>query len=195
MKTIEINLYEFNELSEQAQERAIADARGWVKEGQDDIVDDEYFEMIEPFERCFGIEVQEWADESIRWMWADESRWTMFINFEGEWLCPGDEPKYFCRFLNEIDDNMDSLKEGLADCFGDTKTALGILNEMMANKWEYVRMGWSAFDFVDLFLKELRKKRNEEYERVTSDEAIRELLSYTMRGWDYYTKDGMRMES
>jgi len=218
MKKISITLYEFNELSEEAKQRAINDARPWVVEGQTDIIGDSFWFTIDKIEEAFGIKVEEDQNGMLGWEWDDahKERYEYAVWQSGYEV--QDNPKMLVRYLNEVAGRIKSTKSyflpmekwmegrrhitcpkreskvmfgGYKHCMtGDYSDA--IVDEMLAKRWEYVRMGWTIFDYLTDLLVGLKAKWDDELEEMTSDDAIADLLGDTFRGY-LFTKEGQEI--
>ena len=214
MKQVTINLYEFSELNEDAKKRAIDSARGWVVEGETDIIGDSFYFTIEKIEEVFGIKVEEDQNGLLGWEWNEDYK----DRFEyASWQSDTevqDDPKMLVRYLNQVAGRIKSTKSyylphdrftkwhvtapkreskvmfgGYNRCLtGDYSDA--VVDEMMTKRWEYVRLGWTIFDFLCDLLFNLKARWNDELEEMTSDDAIADLLGDTFRGY-MFTKEGV----
>lgn len=207
MKRVYVNLYDFSELNEEAKKRAINDARGWVVEGQTDILADMYGETIERLEELLGIEVK-MTNKKWDWTWADwDSRWCL-LDDDGNanYL----HPELLCRFLNEIDGKVCRAKRYW--------TGLGVTKEryskvlfnkyyrsltgdwsdqafdiMMNNRNFYIRLGYNVLEFIDTLLQRIHENWSRELAECRTDEYIADILGDTFRGY-MYTKDGAQVD-
>lgn len=218
MKRVTIDLYDFSELNEQARQRAINDARGWVVEGETDIIGDSFWFTIEKIEEAFGIKVEEDQNGMLGWEWQEDSRWECFVDFNGRWLTPDDDPQMLVRYLNEVAGRINSFKSyylpmekwvkgrrhitspkreskvmfgGYHQCLtGDYSDSF--VDEMITKRWEYVRRGMTISEFLCDLLVGLKAKWDDELEEMTSDDAIADLLGDTFRGY-MFTKEGQEI--
>lgn len=208
-----MNVYRFSELNETARTRAINDARVWVVEGETDIIGDSFFYTIAKIEEVFGIKVEEGRDGLLGWEWNE----TYKERYESSnWLGDTevqDDPRMLVRYLRDVSDRINSAKTyylpsekqtrwhvtapsrvskvmygGYHGCLtGDYSDAF--VDMMMTRRWDYVREGWTIFDFICDMLFGLKQRWDEELDAMTSDDAIADLLGDTFRE-TYYFEDG-----
>jgi len=204
MKQVTINVYQFNELNEEAKKRAINDARGWVVEGQTDILADMYGETIEKVEELLGIKVK-MTNKKCNWSWTKEAwdRWSL-LDDDGiaNWL----KPELLCRFLNEIDGKVCRAKRywtgtGVTKeryskvlSTGYFRSLTGDWSDnafdiMMNNRNFYIRMRFCVAEFIDILVERIHENWSRELAECRTDKYIADLLSDTFRGF-MFTKDG-----
>lgn len=218
MKQVSITLYEFSELNEEAKKRAINDARGWVVEGETDIIGDSFWFTIEKIEEVFGIKVEEDQNGMLGWEWNEDHK----DRFEyANWQSGNevqDDPKMLVRYLNEVAGRINTLKKyylpldkwvkgrrhitapsreskvmskGYDHCLtGDYSDKA--VDDMMNGRWVYVRDGATIWEFLTDLMVNLKVNWDDELEEMTSDDAIADLLGDTFRGY-MYTKEGQEI--
>ena len=82
MKKIELTLYKFEELGEDARRRAMDDARQWVGDTQAEIDDDIFYGTMEEMERVLGIAIKDTGRGARCKVCAtktDADRWIYFV--------------------------------------------------------------------------------------------------------------------
>ena len=216
MKRVTIDLYDFSELNEQARQRAINDARGWVVEGETDIIGDSFWFTIEKIEEVFGIKVEEDQNGMLGWEWDEDHKDRFEYTDWRSGATVEDDPKMLVRYLNEVAGRIKSTKSyylphekhtrwhitapkreskvmygGYKGCLtGDYSDSF--VDEMMTKRWEYVRLGMTISEFVCDLLVGLKVRWDKELEDMTSDEAIADILGDTFRGY-MFTKEGQEI--
>jgi hypothetical protein len=193
MRTIEIKAYQFSELSEEAQERAIDKHREW------DIVDGWYDVVFEDAKQCgeiLGIEIK--------------NIWFSGFSSQGDGACFDGEYSYAkrsCELIREYAPKDETLHR-IAD------TLAGIQRRYFYSIYAYVKhsghhyhSGYADIDVredyyefvlpVDDVKQVLREfmdwiygKLREEYDYLTSDEAVKESLGCSEIE---FTEDGERI--
>lgn len=93
MRTISLNLYEFDELNEQAQESAIKALRSEAVSEYCAVTNSEFGDTLEAMEEVMGIKVE--THRGLR---------DFTFKMQGRWAGMEDDPKFLCRYLNYLDD-------------------------------------------------------------------------------------------
>ena len=204
MKTISINLYEFGELNEKAQERAIDQVRNWVGESQAEIDGDAFQWTHEEMEKALGISIR-FDSRSTNWyIGADGERWEDVLG----------DPDYLVRYLDWVDNRVDNRKafwlpfeksryhhstmtkrvsNVLANDYDHSLTGEwtdGAFCEFMRKRWDFVRDGWTIDRFVDALVCAFRKAWDEDIEWGYSDDNVREVI--TNNDFFLFKEDGTR---
>lgn len=223
MKQITINVYKFNELNEEAQAKAIADAKKWIIEGQQEIIGDCFWYTLDKVEEVFGIKVdaKEYTNGTVRikWSWRPEQyRWaSIYTNAQAEE--EGREGwQFLVRYLNWVTERIDTLKtytlpwekcrvkrvplpkreskvirKDWKGCMTGDYSDQAI-DEAMEHRWDSVYQGLSIQNFIDDMLRDLRWKWEKELAETRTDDYARDLLDDTFSE-TYYFEDGRVAEA
>lgn len=223
MKQITINVYKFSELNEEAQAKAIADAKKWIIEGQQEIIGDCFWYTLDKVEEVFGIKVDttEYTNGTVRikWSWKPEMyRWaSIYTNALAEE--EGREGwQFLVRYLNWVDTKVNAMKAyylphekhtrrhitapkrvskvmygGYKHCLTDDYSDQAI-DEALEHRWDSVYQGLSIQNFIDDMLRDLRWKWEKELAETRTDDYARDLLDDTFSE-TYYFEDGRVAEA
>lgn len=208
MKKIEIALYKFEELGEDARRRAMDDARQWVGDTQAEIDDDAYLFTKEEMERVLGISIKE-TGRGLSWQFT-----------EMRWDDPDirENPKYLMRYINWVQDRVDNRKSYWLpfdrsrhyhptmtkrvsritkcdfDCSLTGTWTDNAFDRKMKNALNYVRAGMDIDEFVDAIVREFAKDWEEDREWGYSDENVRDILEQNS-DTDWYFEDGRKFDA
>jgi hypothetical protein len=211
MRESKFNIYQYDELSAEAKEKAVDNVRETIGSMLCDFDADEYRSALKEIEKIFEIKVYDWSvgypGTYSRWRFNENSR------FSGL----SDNPHFLVRYLDEVERycrkgrfysssfrKVPVDKEhpaGLAYtkryskvmfernyCLTGTWTS-AVVDEYMEKRWDYVRRHRTIEDFVDDMLYDFFKSWESNQECNYEDEAIID----TILGNDYeFTEDGMR---
>lgn len=206
MKKIEISLYKFEELGEEARKRAMDDARQWVGDTQAEIDDDVFYGTMEAMERVLGISIKE-TGRGLSWSWS-EDRWDDL----------SDDPKYLVRYINWVDGRLDSdkvckayylpdekwtrrhvcypkrmskiISKGYEDSLTDEWTD-ATFDRKMSHALNYARAGMDIDCFVNAIVRDFSKAWEDDREAGYSDENVRDILEQNS-DTDWYLEDGRK---
>lgn len=211
MREIKFNIYQYDELSPKAQEKAVENMRETIGSMLCDFDADDYRSALEEIEKIFDIKVYDWSvgypGTYSRWRFTDE-RWSEM----------SDDPKFLVRYWNAVERycrkgryysghwrNVQKSKEhpaGLScltrysKVMWEREYALtgtwtsSVVDDYTGKKiWEYVRKLRTIEDFIDDMLYDFFKQWERDKDANYEDEAI----EGTILGNDYeFTEDGMR---
>ncbi len=211
MREIKFNIYQYDELSAEAKEKAVDNVRETIGSMLCDFDADEYRSALKEIEKIFEIKVYDWSvgypGTYSRWRFNENSR------FSGL----SDNPHFLVRYLDEVERycrkgrfysssfrKVPVDKEhpaGLAYtkryskvmfernyCLTGTWTS-AVVDDYMEKRWDYVRRHRTIEDFVDDMLYDFFKSWESNQECNYEDETIID----TILGNDYeFTEDGMR---
>lgn len=211
MREIKFNIYQYDELSAEAKEKAVDNVRETIGSMLCDFDADEYRSALKEIEKIFEIKVYDWSvgypGTYSRWRFNENSRFSDM----------SDEPKYLVRYLDEVERYCRKGKyysssfrkvpvdkehpAGLAYtkryskvmferncCLTGTWTS-AVVDDYMEKRWDYVRRHRTIEDFVDDMLYNFFKQWERDQECNYEDDAIID----TILGNDYeFTEDGMR---
>lgn len=212
MKKIEIALYKFEELREDARKRAIDDARQWVGDTQAEIDYDCWLFTKEEMERVLGIAIKD-SGRSLMWDFT-EVRWDDPDIFEN--------PRYLIRYINWVQGRIPAdkvlytyyhrdqakwtkryvtyPKRGSAviskgyDCCLTGEWTDSTFDKWMANAYDWVRDGLTIDQFVDSLVREFCARWEEDREWGYSDENVRDILEQNS-DTDWYLEDGRKYDA
>lgn len=209
MRTIQFNVYQFDELPLPIQEKVIDNERYKVQEFLDDCDGDEYRGALSAIEDAFGIEVYDWC-----------------VGYPGtyfRWRTKGDrfddvmdDPKYLVRYLNEVeqycrkgkyystsghyDENGKyHYKKRYSKVMFEREYALtgawtcAVVDKYTGDyRWECVRKHWTIKDYIDEMLYEFFHQWERDSENNSSDEVVKDHIianeyEYTEKGVRYYS--------
>lgn len=206
-KKIEINVYEFSELSKDAQKTAINEAREWVGETQAEIDGDAFHWTKEEMEKVLGIKM-DFSNHCTKWGWGDD--------YEDRWDDLSDDPKYLLRYINWVMGRVDTLKTYylpfeksrryhptmterkshiISGGFRNILTGEwtdDTFDKWMTDAYDWVRGKKTIDDFVDSLVRAFRAEWDEDVEWGYSDDNVRDILD---GNGDLYFEDGRKYES
>lgn len=211
MREIKFNIYQYDELSAEAKEKAVDNVRETIGSMLCDCDADEYRSALKEIEKIFEIKVYDWCvgypGTYSRWRFNENSRFSDL----------SDNPRFLVRYLDEVERycrkgrfysssfrKVPVDKEhpaGLAYtkryskvmfernyCLTGTWTS-AVVDDYMEKRWDYVRRHRTIEDFVDDMLYDFFKSWESNQECNYEDETIID----TILGNDYeFTEDGMR---
>lgn len=211
MREIKFNIYQYDELSAEAKEKAVDNVRETIGSMLCDFDADEYRSALKEIEKIFEIKVYDWSvgypGTYSRWRFNENSRFSDL----------SDNPRFLVRYLDEVERHCrkgrfysSSFRKvpvdkehpaGLAYtkryskvmfernyCLTGTWTS-AVVDDYMEKRWDYVRRHRTIEDFVDDMLYDFFKSWESNQECNYEDEAIID----TILGNDYeFTEDGMR---
>lgn len=211
MREIKFNIYQYDELSAEAKEKAVDNVRETIGSMLCDFDADEYRSALKEIEKIFEIKVYDWGvgypGTYSRWRFNENSRFSDL----------SDNPRFLVRYLDEVERYCRKGKfysssfrkvpvdkehpAGLAYtkryskvmfernyCLTGTWTS-AVVDDYMEKRWDYVRRHRTIEDFVDDMLYDFFKSWESNQECNYEDEAIID----TILGNDYeFTEDGMR---
>lgn len=211
MREIKFNIYQYDELSPKAQEKAVENMRETIGSMLCDFDADEYRSALEEIEKIFEIRVYDWSvgypGTYSRWRFNENSRFSDL----------SDNPHFLVRYLDEVERYCRKGKfysspfrkvpvdkehpAGLAYtkryskvmfersyCLTGTWTS-AVVDDYMEKRWEYVRKHRTIEDFIDDMLYDFFNRWQRDQEYNYDDENIEE----TIRANDYeFTEEGVR---
>lgn len=211
MREIKFNIYQYDELSAEAKEKAVDNVRETIGSMLCDFDADDYRSALNEIEKIFEIKVYDWCvgypGTYSRWRFNENSRFSDL----------SDNPRFLVRYLDEVEQycrkgrfysssfrKVPVDKEhpaGLAYtkryskvmfernyCLTGTWTS-AVVDDYMEKRWDYVRRHRTIEDFVDDMLYDFFKSWESNQECNYEDEAIID----TILGNDYeFTEDGKR---
>jgi len=211
MREINFKVYQYDELSAEAKEKAVDNVRETIGSMLCDSDADEYRSALKEIEKIFEIKVYDWCvgcpGTYSRWRFNENSRFSEM----------SDEPRFLVRYLDEVEQycrtgkyysspfrkvpvdkehpaGLDYTKRYSKVMFERNYCLTGtwtsaVVDEYMEKRWDYVRKGKSIEDFIDDMLYDFFKQWERDQECNYDDEAIEE----TIIGNEYeFTEDGMR---
>lgn len=209
MRTIQFNVYQFDELPLPIQEKVLDNERYKVQEVLDEWDADEYRGALSAIEDAFGIKVYDWC-----------------VGYPGtyfRWRTTGDrfddvmdDPKYLVRYLNEVEQHCRKgkyystgghydengkyhYKQRYSRVMFERGYALtGTWTCAVADKftgnygWECVRKHYTIKDFIDEMLDEFFHRWECDSDNNSSDEVVKDHIltneyEYTEKGVRYYS--------
>lgn len=211
MREIKFNIYQYDELSAEAKEKAVDNVRETIGSMLCDFDANNYRSALEKIEEIFEIRVYDWCvgypGTYSRWRFNENSRFSDM----------SDEPKFLVRYLDEVERycrkgrfysssfrkvpvdkehpaGLDYTKRYSKVMFernycltGDWTSA--VVDDYMEKRWDYVRRHRTIEDFVDDMLYDFFKQWERDQECNYEDEAIIDTILCN----DYeFTEDGMR---
>lgn len=211
MREIKFNIYQYDELSAEAKEKAVDNVRETIGSMLCDFDADDYRSALEKIEEIFEIRVYDWCvgypGTYSRWRFNENSRFSDL----------SDNPRFLVRYLDEVERycrtgkyyssafrKVPVSKEHPAGldytkryskvmfernyCLTGTWTS-AVVDDYMEKRWDYVRKHRTIEDFVDDMLYDFFKQWERDQECNYEDDAIID----TILGNDYeFTEDGMR---
>ena len=211
MREIKFNIYQYDELSAEAKEKAVDNVRETIGSMLCDFDADEYRGALKEIEKFFEIKVYDWCvgypGTYSRWRFNENSRFSEM----------SDEPKFLVRYLDEVErycrkgkyystsfrpcpkskenPNGYTYTKRYSKVMFERKYCLtgtwtsAVVDDYMEKRWDYVRRHRTIEDFVDDMLYAFFKQWERDQECNYEDEAIID----TILGNDYeFTEDGMR---
>lgn len=210
MRTITFNVFNFDELSAEAQAKALDNSRERVCSMLCDFDSDDYRSTLEEIEKIFEIKVYDWCvgypGTYSRWRFNENSRFSQL----------SDNPRYLLRYLDEVERwcrkgkyysghwrNVPKSKEHPAglECLTRYSKVMfernyaltgtwtsAVVDEYTGEKrWEYVRKNRTIEDYIDDMLYDFFKQWERDLDANYEDEAVKE----TIVANDYeFTEDG-----
>ena len=211
MRTITFNVFQYDELSAEAKEKALDEMRETVSSMLCDFDADDYRDALKEIEEVFEIKVYDWCvgypGTYCRWRFKECSRFSEM----------SDEPRFLVRYLDEVEGwcrkgryystpfkpcpKSDEHPAGLTYkkryskvmfernyCLTGTWTS-AVVDDYMNKRWDYVRNGKTIEDFIDDMLYDFFKQWERDQEYNYGDEAVED----TIIGNDYeFMEDGSR---
>ena len=186
MRTIERQIFRYDELSEQAQKMAIESMRDEISNVRTESDSDDYRNTLDKIEHIFGVKVYDWSVDECNFYFRFE-----FTNIEEE---TENEPRLLLRYLNTnvlpcIDNKKryysktarvsrksrilchNSYEYCLTGCWCDyaVDNALNNIKQSVKNKL-------NAREFVNSILEGFFEQWQNDYEYSNSDECIAETI-------------------
>lgn len=184
MKTIEYQIYRYDELSEQAKQVAIESTRDSIADMRIETESAEYRNTLEMIERIFRVNIYDWS--------VDEYNSYFRFNFVGIDEDVETEPRLLLRYLNNnvlpcIDNRKRYYTRGCKAsrkskiiseneydcCITGTWTDLAI-DDALNNIKKSLKKHLNAREFVENLLEGFFKQWQNDYEDACSDEYIAE---------------------
>lgn len=211
MKTITLNIYQYDELSDAAKKKAVENMRETIGSMLCDFDADDYRSALEKIEKIFEIKVDDWCvgypGTYSHWRFNENSRFSDL----------SDNPRFLVRYLDEVERycrkgrfysspfrkvpvdkehpaGLDYTKRYSKVMFERNYCLTGswtsaVVDDYMEKRWDYVRKHRTIEDFVDDMLYNFFKQWERDQECNYEDEAV----INTILGNDYeFTEDGMR---
>lgn len=212
MKKIEIALYKFEELGEDARRRAMDDARQWVGDTQAEIDDDVFYGTMEEMERVLGIAIEEtsrglsWRFTEMRWddpdIWENPKYLMRYINWV-QGRIPADkvlytyyhrnQDKWTKRYVTYPKRGSAIISKGYDNCLTGEWTD-ETFDKWMTNAYDWVLGGQDIYDFVDSLVSEFKARWEEDREWGYSDDNVRDILEQN-QDTDWYLEDGRKYDA
>lgn len=184
MRTIEHQIYRYDELSEQAQKLAIESTRERISSVRIESDSYDYRNTLDKIEHLFGVKVYDWSVDECNFYFRFE-----FTNIEEE---TENEPRLLLRYLNTnvlpcIDNKKryysktarvsrksrilckESYEYCLTGCWCDSA-----VDNALNNMNQSVKKHLNAREFVESILEGFFEQWQNDYEYATSDECIAE---------------------
>jgi len=198
MRTITLNIYQYDELSDAAKKKAVENMRETIGSMLCDFDADDYRSALEEIEKIFEIKVYDWnvgyPGTYSRWRFNENSRFSDL----------SDNPRFLVRYLDEVErycrkgrfysssfHKVPVDKEhpaGLAYtkryskvmfernyCLTGTWTS-AVVDDYMEKRWKYVRKHRTIKDFIDDMLYDFFKQWERDQEYNYDDEEIEETI-------------------
>lgn len=186
MRTIEHQIYRYDELSEQAQEVAIESTREKISSARIESDAYDYRNTLDKIEKIFGVKVYDWSVDEYNFYFRFE-----FTNIDEE---TENEPRLLLRYLNT---NVLPCIDNKKRYYSKTARASRKSRILCNNGYEYCLTGcWcdaavddalnnikqsvknklNARDFVESILEGFFEQWQNDYEYSTSDECITETI-------------------
>lgn len=212
MREIKFNIYQYDELSAEAKEKAVDNVRETIGSMLCDFDADDYRSALNEIEKIFEIKVYDWCvgypGTYSRWRFNENSRFSDL----------SDNPRFLVRYLNEVEQycrkgryysspfrecpKSEEHPNGWTYtkryskvmfernyCLTGTWTSSVVDNYTGDKRWDYVRKHRTIEDFIDDMLYDFFKQWERDQECNYEDDAIID----TILGNDYeFTEDGMR---
>lgn len=215
MKTITktINLYQYDELGEEAKRAVLEAKRAMIATGQNEIDEDSFMETLESLEAVLHIKVKRWRVDTYFYDYSFEftsSRWddisqergflVRYLNdvegafrkgktYYGSWI--KERAEYKRRESKVLSDYKiswsDSFPRGLY-VVTDSLTEDAI-REAWASRWDAVREGHTIRGFVVTILNHLFRAWRDNMAANWQDEVILDVLLDLVES-DYFLEDG-----
>lgn len=189
MRTIQVNLYAFDELSDAVRQGVINRERERVAGARIEFDSDEYRGCLEKIEAALGIKVYDWSVDYgtyyFRWRMTDDRwygllgdakyliRWLNSV----EWMVR--KGKYYSTSMRKIDDKWHYQSRhskvmferccSLTGCWTDDA-----VDKAFDNMWDAIRKGWTIEDFVENLLDNFFTQWKEDIEYAYEDETVEE---------------------
>ena len=213
MKTITLNIYQYDELSDAAKKKAVETMRETIGSMLCDSDADEYRSALKEIEKIFEIKVYDWCvgypGTYSRWRFNENSRFSDL----------SDNPRFLVRYLDEVERycrkgrfysssfrKVPVSKEHPAGldctkryskvmfernyCLTGTWTS-AVVDDYMEKRWDYVRKYRTIKDFIDDMLYDFFKQWERDQEYNYDDEEIEEtILANTYE----FTENGTRYD-
>ncbi|MBO7322160.1 MAG: hypothetical protein J6U51_01060 [Bacteroidales bacterium] len=176
MRTVTYKLLTFNELSEEAKDKAIENVRERVAEVNQSFVNDDYNGGLKDLEDAMDIKILD----------ADVDAWSFRFRFatNGRWADLDDEPRFLCRYLNRLADKTWAGK--FYTNYSKTRTSKVLFSDWefcgmwfnrafskeMDSRFEYVKCGFTIRQFVDSVLTEYFTTWKRDLDYCYSDDAV-----------------------
>lgn len=175
-----VNIYKFDELTNEAQARAINNCRANAYESFAYMFEDDYNLTLERIEGVFGIKVLG-LEYGPSWTWREE-RWAEVDGMKGGAM--------LVRYLNEIDRAIDTRKRYWGPngkkriskvmhernwCLTGTYTDDAV-DRALNNRADAVKQGKSIKDFVYAMLRDYRREWENELLDSREDDNVREYI-------------------
>ena len=211
MRTITLNIYQYDKLSDAAKKKAVENMRETIGSMLCDFDADDYRSALKEIEKIFEIQVYDWCvgypGTYSRWRFNENSRFSDL----------SDEPKFLVRYLDEVERycrkgrfysssfrkvpvdkehpaGLDYTKRQSKVMFERNFCLTGswtsaVVDDYMEKRWEYVRKHRTIENFIDDMLHDFFKQWERDQEYNYDDENIEE----TILGNTYeFTEDGTR---
>lgn len=186
MRTVNFNVYKFDELGAEAQEKAVELMAGSIGKWHNEFDSDEYRSTLKDIERVFEIKVEKYNGTYFQWVWTNP-RWGE-IQYRGT--------KYLYRYLDYVGECIENGKyyskcsktgPGHYKCrtskvlAQDYYTMSGVwcdhaVNHAMQTAYEQARRGCDIGDFVENMLSDFFRYWQDDLDYAYSDEFVREEL-------------------
>lgn len=188
MKTITTNVYEFRELDENVQNEVIENEREDVARRIIDMYDEEFEGTLDEVEKAFQIKIKDW----------DYPYSCRFVFTSSRWEKCADDPKFLCRYLDEIwhdlvkgkyystpgrVENGEYLYKAKRSkvLFDFDWTLTGTwtdeeIMEAMRKRYEAVRDGETIREFVENMLYKFMRRWEDERRDAYDDDTVRSEL-------------------
>ena len=187
MKKIEITLYSFDELPENAKKKAIDDNRESIGVCESSSVSDDYKSTLDAIEEKFGITVRDLESHGY-------SRFRMTAG----WDEIADDPKYLPRYLDRLSSRIHKgryystpmhrdeagnwhykhkysnvLSDGYSCCLTGTYTDAAV-DDAMNKRFEFVRKNYTIREFIGVMLDKFCQLWDDDSNYCFTDEYVRE---------------------
>jgi hypothetical protein len=197
MREIKFNIYQYDELSAEAKEKAVDNVRESIGSMLCDFDADEYRGALKEIEKIFEINVYDWCvgypGTYSRWRFNESSRFSEM----------SDNPRFLVRYLDEVErwcrkgkyyfgrhtERYSKVMFERNYCLTGSWTSAVVDEYTGEKRWDYVRKRRTIEDYIDDLLYAFFKQWERDQEYNYEDEAV----INTILGNDYeFTEDGMR---